>query len=100
MRVTFAHEYNHILQFAYDTFQEIWMFESSATWVEEQGLSLRSTTTSTSYRPLREVPVSERWSTGDNRDPKIYGSATWNHFLTGKYWAATYCATPGRARRM
>ena len=36
MRATVAHEYNHILQFAYDTFEQVWMFESTATWMEEQ----------------------------------------------------------------
>ena len=29
-----AHEYNHVLQFAYDSQQDTWMFESTATWME------------------------------------------------------------------
>ena len=36
MEVTAAHEYNHILQYAYDIFQDAWMFESTATWAEEK----------------------------------------------------------------
>ena len=30
MEVTAAHEYNHVLQFGYDTAQDTWMFESTA----------------------------------------------------------------------
>ena len=30
--VTAAHEYNHVLQYGYDTSPDIWMFESTATW--------------------------------------------------------------------
>ena len=36
LQVTVAHEYNHILQFGIDYNQQIWMFEASATWMEEQ----------------------------------------------------------------
>ena len=31
-----AHEYNHILQFGYDSSPDTWMFESSATWAEDK----------------------------------------------------------------
>src|SRR3712207_4242659 len=33
-KVTFAHEFNHLLQQNYDSFQDIWMFEATATWSE------------------------------------------------------------------
>ena len=36
MQVTAAHEYNHVLQYAYDTFQDTWMFESTATWARRR----------------------------------------------------------------
>ncbi|HET7506863.1 MAG TPA: MXAN_6640 family putative metalloprotease, partial [Solirubrobacterales bacterium] len=36
LEVTFAHEYNHILQFGYDAYQDPWFAESSATWMEDQ----------------------------------------------------------------
>ena len=35
LQVTAAHEYNHILQFAYDAAQDTWMFESTAVWMED-----------------------------------------------------------------
>ena len=34
--VTFAHEFNHLLQANYDIFQDLWMNESTATWAEEK----------------------------------------------------------------
>ena len=36
MQVTVAHEYNHILQFNYDVFEDVWLFEDTATWAEEK----------------------------------------------------------------
>jgi hypothetical protein len=36
LQVTFAHEYNHILQFGYDAYQDAWFAEASATWMEDQ----------------------------------------------------------------
>ena len=36
LQVTAAHEYNHVLQYGYDLFQDRWMFESTATWMEEK----------------------------------------------------------------
>ena len=36
LQVTVAHEYNHILQFGIDYNEQLWMFEASATWMEEQ----------------------------------------------------------------
>jgi len=82
MRVTVAHEYNHILQFGYDTFLDLWMFESSATWAEEQVYPEIN-----DY--LNYVPIVARYPqlplTG--RD-KIYGEAVWNHWLTFRFGTA------------
>ena len=36
LKVTAAHEYNHVVQYAYDVLQDKWMFESTATWMEEK----------------------------------------------------------------
>jgi hypothetical protein len=35
-RVTAAHEYNHVLQNAYDFAEDTWMFEATAVWMEER----------------------------------------------------------------
>ncbi len=36
VQVTAAHEFNHVLQYVYDTYQDTWMLESTATWAEEK----------------------------------------------------------------
>lgn len=36
LQVTIAHEYNHLLQYAYDVDQQPWIYESVATWIEDQ----------------------------------------------------------------
>lgn len=36
MRVTAAHEYFHAVQYAYDAYEDGWILESTATWVEDE----------------------------------------------------------------
>lgn len=36
LQVTAAHEFFHIVQFGYDTGEDAWLMESTATWVEER----------------------------------------------------------------
>ena len=79
--VTAAHEYNHVLQFAYDVFQDIWMFESTAVWMEDKvydGVN--------DYRQYlgdwaasTEIPLTE-----SNR-LKHYGTTVWNQWLESEY---------------
>jgi hypothetical protein len=83
MQVTMAHEYNHILQFGIDTRQDGWMFESSATFVEDyvypdvnDYINFVPPFAKNSTTPLAEE---ERTAF------KLYGSAVWNHFIAGKY---------------
>lgn len=100
MRVTMAHEYNHVLQFAYDTFEDLWMLESTATYMEDEVypdindyLNFLPSFANGSARPM---------ATTDNRDPKVYGSAVWNHWLARRYgdalirdaWAGSTNAQP------
>ena len=98
LEVTFAHEYNHILQFGYDAYQDAWFAESSAVWMEDQvydGIN--------DY--LRYV---RRWVKRFDtpltaNSIKEYGSAVWNKWLARRYgrsilrhaWAGA--CTPGRA---
>ncbi len=80
LEVTLAHEYNHILQFGYDAFQDPWFAESSATWMEDQvynGIN--------DY--LRYVGRwVKRWDTPlTTSSIKEYGSAVWNQWLQRRY---------------
>ena len=36
LRATAAHEFFHVVQYAYDSYEDPWFMESSATWMEEQ----------------------------------------------------------------
>ncbi len=80
MQVTVAHEYNHILQFNYDVFQDVWLFEDTATWAEEKVYP--AINDYLNYLPALakkpQVPM-----TGSSI--KIYAEAVWNHWLSYKF---------------
>jgi hypothetical protein len=83
LQVTFAHEYNHILQFGYDAYQDPWFREASATWMEDQvynGINdyLRYVR---DWVRLWETPLT-------TTSFKMYGSAVWNQWLARRYGAA------------
>ncbi len=83
LQVTAAHEYNHILQFAYDVFQDGWLFESTATWSEEYVFP--DINDYLNYLPAfatgADTPM-----TGNKI--KIYAEAVWNHWLSARYGPA------------
>jgi hypothetical protein len=98
LEVTFAHEYNHILQFGYDAYQDPWFAESSATWMEDQVYNeiddyLRYVRR---WVKLWETPLT-------TSSIKEYGSAVWNQWLAHRYgesivrnaWAGAIRAKPG-----
>ncbi len=98
LRVTFAHEYNHILQFGYDAYQDPWFAEASATWMEDQvfnGINdyLRYVRR---WVKLYETPMTAS-------SIKEYGSAVWNQWLARRYgpeivrkaWAGAIDSKPG-----
>lgn len=98
LQVTFAHEYNHILQFGYDAYQDPWFAEASATWMEDQvynGINdyLRYVRR---WVGLWETPLT-------TNSIKEYGSAVWNQWLARRYgpeivrkaWAGAIDAKPG-----
>lgn len=89
LEVTAAHEYNHVLQFNYDSYQDTWMLESTATWSEEQVypavndyLGYLGTWASPS---CTTVPLTSFDGAGTTcQQLKAYGSAVWNHWLTAR----------------
>jgi hypothetical protein len=98
LEVTFAHEYNHILQFGYDAYQDPWFAECSATWMEDQVYNdiddyLRYVRR---WVKLWETPLT-------TSSIKEYGSAVWNQWLARRYgeaiirktWAGAIRAKPG-----
>jgi Bacterial Ig-like domain len=102
MEVTAAHEYNHVLQFNYDTGQDTWVFESTATWMED-----RVYTDVNDYlqylKPwskMTSVPLTY-FSASDNQ-LKVYGDVVWPRWIQAHYgenairdaWAASRSTTP------
>jgi hypothetical protein len=98
LEVTVAHEYNHILQFGYDAYQDAWFAESSAVWMEDEvydGIDdyLRYV--------RRWVKRSETPLTANS--VKEYGSAVWSKWLARRYgrsilrraWARAIDTKPG-----
>jgi hypothetical protein len=98
LEVTFAHEYDHILQFGYDAYQDPWFAESTATWMEDEvydGIDdyLRYVRR---WVKLWETPLT-------TSSIKEYGSAVWNQWLERRYgtavirraWAGAIDAKPG-----
>jgi hypothetical protein len=87
--VTVAHEYNHILQFGYDSDEDTWMLESTAVWME--GKVYDPVHDYLQYLPgwtsLTELPITS--FNGDNpndrNNVKVYGSSVWNKWLDARY---------------
>jgi hypothetical protein len=84
-RVTAAHEYNHVLQNAYDYLEDGWMFESTAVYMEDKVypqindyLHYVPAWASNTKQPLTAFP---------SGNLKPYGSAVWNHWLEHRYGA-------------
>jgi hypothetical protein len=80
LKVTIAHEYNHILQFGYDAYEDPWFAESTAVWMEDQvynGINdyLRYVRR---WVKLGETPLTAN-------SLKEYGSAVWNEWLAHHY---------------
>jgi len=80
LEVTFAHEYCHILQMGYDAYQDAWMAESTAVWMEDQvynGIDdyLRYVRrwVHLDQTPLTANAISE------------YGATVWNEWLVRQY---------------
>lgn len=77
LKVTAAHEYNHMLQYGYDFLQDIWMFESTATWMEDKVYD--SIDDYLYYLPPWAARPHMPLTKADGA--REYGSAVWNHWL-------------------
>jgi hypothetical protein len=98
LEVTLAHEYNHILQFGYDAYQDAWFAESTAVWMED----LVYDEIDDYLRYVRRWV--KRYDTPLTANSiKEYGSAVWNEWLAQRYgqsivrraWARAVHTKPG-----
>jgi hypothetical protein len=87
MQVTAAHEYNHVLQFAYDVAQDTWMFEATATWMEDEVYTDVNDYLQyvVGWSRLTDVPMTNFSSSGDEANAKAYGAAVWNRWLEARH---------------
>src|SRR3954469_745846 len=88
MEVTAAHEYNHVLQFGYDTAQDTWMFESTATWMEDRVYTDVNDYLQylTPWSQMTFIPLT--YFSTDGNDPlnvKVYGDSVWNRWLQTRF---------------
>ena len=98
LEVTFAHEYNHILQFGYDAYQDAWFAESSAVWMEDQVYDRID-----DYRRYVRRWVKRYDTPLTANSIKEYGSAVWAKWLARRYeraivrraWARALYTKPG-----
>jgi hypothetical protein len=80
LEVTFAHEYCHILQMNYDAYQDAWMAESTAVWMEDQV-----------YNGINDyLRYVRRWVHLYNtpltaNSIREYGTTVWNEWLVRRY---------------
>jgi hypothetical protein len=98
LAVTFAHEYCHILQMGYDAYQDPWMAESTAVWMEDQVYNGIDDYLSYVRRWVRlyRTPLTAN-------SIREYGSAVWNEWLARRYgrrvlrsaWARALFTRPG-----
>ncbi len=81
--VTFAHEFNHLLQQNYDSFQDVWMFESTAVWAEEKVYPEIDDYLNyvRVFAAFPGAPLTKAFPPDRRKSLKIYGSAVWNHWL-------------------
>ena len=80
LEVTIAHEYDHILQFGYDAYQDAWFAESTAVWMEDEVYNGINDYLRYVRRWVKryDVPLTAN-------SIKEYGSAVWNKWLAHRY---------------
>ena len=88
LQVTAAHEYNHVLQYNYDTFMDSWSLEATATWMEDKVYDdindyrqYLDVFAKRSQQPLTQFNSQD---SGDTND-KVYGDAVFNRWIDEHY---------------
>ena len=84
LQVTAAHEYNHVIQYTYDSQADSWMFEASAVWMEDRVYDSVNDYLSylNKWREQSTVPLT-RFLQEDpgGENAKVYGDAVWNRWI-------------------
>ena len=89
MRVTAAHEYFHAVQYAYDAFEDGWLLEATATWVEDEMFD----DVNDNLQYLRHGPLGAA-------DPARHSTATTSTTATGSGGATSPSGSPAKTGRL
>ena len=84
-RVTAAHEYNHLLQDAYDYLEDPWMLEATAVYIEDKVYP--DDNDYLNYVKHWVANTKQPLTTFSDTNLKAYGSAVWNHWLDYRFGA-------------
>jgi methionine-rich copper-binding protein CopC len=92
LQVTAAHEYNHVLHFGYDQNQDSWMFEATATWMEDKVYDdindYRGYLGEWAQRTTQPLTQFNSPESGESNS-KVYGDAVFNRWIDERYGADT-----------
>jgi hypothetical protein len=92
LQVTAAHEYNHVLQYGYDSQADSWLFEATATWMEDKVYDPINDYLSylNKWKDQSTVPLT-RFLQDDpgGENAKVYGDTVWNRWIDEHFGADT-----------
>ncbi|MEO9326114.1 MXAN_6640 family putative metalloprotease [Nocardioides sp. C4-1] len=89
LRVTIAHEYFHAVQFAYDRYEDAWLLEATAAWVEDEMFD----DVDDNLQYLRNSPMTQPKVSLDKFGNGGFHYGTWSFF---RYLTERFRARQGR----
>ncbi|MGH8868086.1 MAG: MXAN_6640 family putative metalloprotease [Actinomycetes bacterium] len=81
LKVTAAHEFFHAVQFAYDAFEDNWLMEGTATWIEDEVYD----GVNDNLQYLEQSPLRQP---GKSLDGVVYGSWVFFRFMSEHFGPA------------
>jgi len=95
LKATAAHEFFHVVQFGYDTFENTWFLESTATWMEERVFD--GANDNRSYLPASSMHLPAD-SIDTDSPPTWYGNWVFHEFYSQRIGNSLVRKTWERAR--
>lgn len=98
LQVTAAHEFYHAVQYAYDAWEDVWLLEGTAAWVEDEVYD----NVDDNRQYLKDSPLSAPSSPLDRTDAglSVYGSWIWWRYLAERYPGEAGTGMPVVLRRI
>jgi hypothetical protein len=84
LQVTAAHEFLHDIQFGYDAWEDIWFFESTAVWMEDEVYPLVND--NLQYLPVSPLSATGFWLPLDIDEPDFSKPESINKYGTWIIW--------------